>query len=50
VITAFPQEADRVRALQAGVLCYLAKPCEEDNLVACIMSALDADTAGRSRS
>ena len=40
VITAFPQAADRMRALQAGVLCYLAKPFEESELVACISSAL----------
>src|SRR5262245_30419932 len=36
VITAFPKDADRMRAEQAGVVCYLAKPCEEDQLVACI--------------
>ena len=40
VITAFPQAADRVRALQAGVLCYLSKPFEESELAACISSAL----------
>src|SRR5262245_10757912 len=26
LITAFPNDADRARALRAGVVCYLAKP------------------------
>jgi FixJ family two-component response regulator len=39
VITAFPRDADRARALDAGVLCYLAKPVDEDELIACIKSA-----------
>jgi FixJ family two-component response regulator len=47
MITAFPQDADRGRALQAGIVCYLAKPCEEGELVACINSALDSGAAGR---
>ena len=50
VITAFPQDADRARALQAGVVCYLAKPCEEGELVACIRSALGSGAAGRNES
>jgi FixJ family two-component response regulator len=40
VITAFPRDADRARALGAGVLCYLAKPVDEDELIACIKSAV----------
>ena len=46
VITAFPQEADRRCALQAGVVGYLAKPFDETQLVSCIRSALAADDAG----
>jgi len=42
VITAFPKDRDRERALQAGVLCYLAKPFDERQLVECITSALGA--------
>jgi response regulator RpfG family c-di-GMP phosphodiesterase len=40
LITAFPDERTRERALQAGVICYLAKPVSEDDLFACIRSIL----------
>ena len=40
VITAFPQEADRLRAEQSGVYCYLSKPCHEQDLLKCIDAAL----------
>lgn len=40
LITAFPDERARERALQAGVLCYLAKPFSEDELLVCIRSIL----------
>src|SRR5690348_12298852 len=29
LVTAFPNDRDRARALQAGVLCYLAKPFKD---------------------
>lgn len=41
LITAFPDEADRARALRAGVICYLIKPFDENALLACIRSALE---------
>jgi FixJ family two-component response regulator len=41
LITAFPDEKDRVRALQAGVICYLTKPFDGKELIACIRSALE---------
>ena len=40
LITAFPDERSRQRALQAGVTCYLTKPFCEDDLLACIRSSL----------
>ena len=40
LITAFPDERAQERALQAGVMCYLAKPFSEDDLLACIRSSL----------
>ena len=40
VITAFPQDADRLRAEQSGICCYLAKPCDEQQLLECIRTAL----------
>ena len=40
LITAFPKQGDRQRGLQAGIVCYLAKPFDERRLVDCITSAL----------
>ena len=40
LITAFPDERSRERALQAGVIGYLTKPFSEDELLACIRSTL----------
>ena len=41
LITAFPEERARERALQAGVIGYLTKPFSEDELLACIRSSLE---------
>ena len=40
LITAFPDEKSRGRALKAGVIGYLTKPFSEDDLLACIGSTL----------
>jgi FixJ family two-component response regulator len=40
LITAFPDEGARQRALQAGVIGYLAKPFSVDDLLVCIRSTL----------
>ncbi len=40
LITAYPDEAARARALHAGINCYLTKPFAEEDLLACILSAL----------
>jgi FixJ family two-component response regulator len=40
LITAFPDEKDRARALSTGVSFYLTKPFEPDELLACIRAAL----------
>jgi FixJ family two-component response regulator len=42
LLTAYPNRRDRERALQAGVICYLAKPYNQDDLLACIRSALES--------
>jgi FixJ family two-component response regulator len=48
LITAYPDNGVRERALAAGVIGYLSKPFEEDDLLACIRSALtDAGSGGR---
>ena len=41
LITAYPSDDIRARALQAGVICYLPKPFDESELLNCIQAALD---------
>ncbi|HKM69613.1 MAG TPA: response regulator [Stellaceae bacterium] len=50
LITAFPDERARERALQAGVIGYLAKPFSEDELLVCIRSSLGRRKARGKRS
>ena len=50
LITAFPEEKDRVRALRAGVRCYLAKPFNANELLECIKSALESGKTDARRS
>jgi len=40
LITAYPDQNIRSRALKNGVRCYLSKPFREEDLMACIASAL----------
>jgi FixJ family two-component response regulator len=40
VVTAFPDDAMRARALDSGVICFLAKPFASSALVKCIEVAL----------
>ena len=42
LITAYPNETVRVRALNAGVQCFLTKPFSEDDLLECIQTALNS--------
>ena len=42
LITAYPDDSVRDRALADGVIAYLCKPCSERALLACIHSALQA--------
>jgi FixJ family two-component response regulator len=41
LITAYPSDDIRARALQAGIICYLPKPFDENELLTCIQTALD---------
>jgi len=43
LITAYPSDHDRTRALQAGVLSYLTKPFDEHDLLSAIRSVLDQE-------
>ena len=48
LITAYPDDGVRERALAAGVIGYLSKPFDENDLLACIRSALiDGPSGGR---
>ena len=40
LVTAYPDDGDRARALSAGVVCYLRKPVDEKSLSQCIRTAL----------
>ena len=42
LITAYPNEVARNRALKDGVVCYLPKPVDDDHLKRCLRSALDS--------
>ena len=47
LITAYPSDDIRVRALQAGIICYLPKPFDESDLLNCIQTALDRPKGNR---
>ena len=40
LVTAYPDEAARTRALKAGVICYLCKPVDDEHLDRCLRSVL----------
>jgi FixJ family two-component response regulator len=41
LVTAYPDEAVRKRALKNGVFCYLSKPVDDEHLEHCLRSALE---------
>ena len=46
LITAYPDDSVRARALADGIICYLTKPCDEDALFGCVSSALERAKPG----
>jgi FixJ family two-component response regulator len=40
LVTAYPNDADRDRALMDGVVCYLRKPVDHNHLIRCLRAAL----------
>jgi FixJ family two-component response regulator len=40
LVTAYPNDVDRARALNDGVVCYLRKPVDEQHLKRCLRVAL----------
>ena len=49
LITAYPNDSGRERALKAGVIGYLTKPFNMDELLGCIEAALERQPAGSCR-
>jgi CheY-like chemotaxis protein len=43
--TAYPNDVDRARALEEGVICYLRKPVDEQHLIRCLNAALTSRDA-----
>jgi FixJ family two-component response regulator len=41
LVTAYPDEAVRNRALKNGVVCYISKPVDDEHLERCLRSALE---------
>lgn len=44
LITAYPSDATRLRAREAGIVCCLAKPFAPDELLECVRGALAGAT------
>jgi FixJ family two-component response regulator len=42
LVTAYPNDADRARALNDGVVGYLRKPVDEEHLMRCLRNALSS--------
>jgi FixJ family two-component response regulator len=43
LVTAYPNDADRARALNDGVICYLRKPINEKHLIECLDAAFQSN-------
>jgi FixJ family two-component response regulator len=50
LVTAYPNDADRARALHDGVVCYLRKPVDEHHLSRCLRAALTSAKAPKDAS
>ena len=50
LVTAYPNDIDRDRALKDGVVCYLHKPLDEQNLSRCLSAALSSARAPKQNS
>ena len=42
LVTAYPDDITRNRALNDGVVCYLSKPVDDEHLERCLRSALES--------
>jgi len=46
LVTAYPNDRLRTRALDDGVVCYLHKPFDQYNLIGCVRKALELGRRG----
>jgi FixJ family two-component response regulator len=42
LVTAYPNDVDRARAMNDGIVCYLRKPIDQEHLLRCLRAALPA--------
>jgi FixJ family two-component response regulator len=50
LVTAYPDEVGRRRAMKDGVVCYLRKPVDDDHLQRCLRLALESGKPHAERS
>jgi FixJ family two-component response regulator len=50
LVTAYPDDVDRARVLNDGVVCYLRKPVDEQHLIRCLRAALESGEPGEGNS
>ena len=50
LVTAYPDDVDRARALNDGVVCYLRKPVDEQHLIRCLRAAFESGEPGEENS
>jgi FixJ family two-component response regulator len=43
LVTAYPNDIDRARAREDGVVCYLPKPVNDEHLIRCLREVLHSD-------
>jgi FixJ family two-component response regulator len=41
LVTAYPNDVERARIMNDGVICYLRKPVDEQHLIRCLRAALE---------
>ncbi len=50
LVTAYPDDGERARALNDGVVCYLRKPVDEQYLIRCLRTTLESAEPGEKNS
>jgi FixJ family two-component response regulator len=46
LVTAYPNDRLRARVLDEGVVCYLHKPFDQNNLISCVRKAIELGRRG----